>query len=94
MDNNRALADQRESVRDPVSNRRMRVDVIRQYGIYAIIRGDLVQLGGNGAGELPVGVPRIVPHLAHVVHHHAWTCHVGRVARRAAVRNLMLLTPR
>jgi hypothetical protein len=91
VDHYRAFTDRPKGVRDPVNDGGVRVDVIGQYGIDIVSGSDPVEFGGNGPGELTVGVTGILPDLPDVVHRNTRPGLVGRIDGRATVSDLMLL---
>jgi hypothetical protein len=52
-------ADEGKRVRDPVGERRMRIDVISVNDIDIAFNGDLVKLGRNRAEKVPVRHPGV-----------------------------------
>ncbi len=60
-------AEKSERVRDPIGERRVRVDVISVYDVDIVFQGHTVKLGRDRAEQVPVGHPAISAYFPNVM---------------------------
>jgi hypothetical protein len=87
-------AEKSERVRDPIGDRRVRVDVISVYDVDIICQGDTKEFGRDRAQQVPVRHPAVSAHFLNVVDLDTGAGVVLRICGHPAVSYLMLLGSR